>query len=386
MDDIPTQPSPATPTLPDLAEKIREIVRKKGPISFPEYMQHALYDPLLGYYSKGQAKIGRSGDFFTSVSVGPLFGELLSERFLTHWSEIGKPSEWRIVEFGANDGKLALDILNHIKNSAPDAYGGLEYAIAEPLEIMRKAQADYLSAHKTKLKIVEKPASLGVPHLPGVVFANELLDALPFHTVEFDGTNWKERKVQINQAGNFEFISEEISGSTDLGLCTHKLGNEFPKGYQTEVRTNFASILAEIDAGMADSLLLFIDYGFAHPEYYNPGRVKGTLRTFTKHQAGEDPFMPPGEVDITAHVDFTDLAHAARKLGYAPVAFSSQGSYLTNLARARIHSGELSSPRLIRQFQTLTHPAQLGSTFHAVEFLKNVKVDSTAAHRLALEP
>ena len=107
IEDYPNESTPATPSFPSLLEKLIARIAEHGPLPFSEYMKSALYDPEQGYYATGTEKVGREGDFFTSVSVGPLFGELLAHRFVRHWEEIGKPARWRIMEVGAHDGKLA---------------------------------------------------------------------------------------------------------------------------------------------------------------------------------------------------------------------------------------------------------------------------------------
>ena len=128
-----------------------------------------------------------------------------------------------------------------------------------------------------------------------------------------------------------------------------------------------------------------MDYGFAAPEYYDVSRTTGTLRTFSRHRAAEDPLDRPGSLDITAHVDFTSLAHEAGKLGLSPTSFFSQSSYLTHLAKPLILGGHLNDPKRIAQFQTLTHPAHLGGKFHAIEFRENSEIPDLVKHRLALD-
>lgn len=251
---------------------------------------------------------------------------------------------------------------------------------------MRTVQGDHLAAHSAKLNIASDPTQLKTRKLQGIVLANELFDALPFHTLSFTGNSWNERRVSLDSQGNLLFTTREIEKTSDLYEHTNLLGRDFPDGYQTEVRTNFLEILQQMDSAMENPLLLLIDYGFARPEYYNPGRVNGTLRTFSNHRAGDDPFESPGNRDLTAHVDFTHLAEVAATLGFTPTSFSPQGSYLTHWAKPRILAGKLSSQKTIHQFQTLTHPGHLGSTFHIIELQKEAEIDPVTAHRLALEP
>ncbi len=362
----------ATPTL---RERIFAEISMRGGLTFPEYLAIALYDPELGYYARPGTQVGRSGDFYTSVSVGPLFGRLLARRFLGWWEINGKPAEWRILEIGAHDGILAADIISEIRQLSPDAWKGLEYAIPEPLPRLRDLQKTRLESLASRLLIAEGFEGIAAQALPGVAFGNEILDALPFHLIELKDGAWQELHVIAGDDGTLGMEPRETS---------IQLGNSYPEGYRTEIRTNFPKFLADVISCLTDGLLIFADYGFAAPEYYDIYRSSGTLRTFSSHKAGEDPFAAPGEMDITAHVDFTDLAKAAIALDYSPSAFASQGSYLTQLAKPLILDGGMSDAKTIAQFQTLTHPAHLGAKFHIIELTRSAKIPPEVAHRLAL--
>ncbi|WP_411827463.1 class I SAM-dependent methyltransferase [Luteolibacter sp. AS25] len=347
-------------------------------------METVLYDPESGYYSSGAENVGKDGDFFTSVSVGPLFGRLLAGRFISWWENHGKPDKWRVLEIGANDGKLAADVLVKIREQSPEAWESLEYAIAEPLPTLVQAQHERLQSLASKLRIEESLEELMESKRPGVAFGNEILDALPFHLIRFENAEWKELYVAIDAEQSLAFTSFEIEPNSRLSSHTEKLGANFPEMYQTEIRTNLRDFLADVSNCLVEGTLLFIDYGFASEEYFHPARTTGTLRTYSKHQAAEDPLDRPGEIDITAHVNFTDLACSAEEIGYKATSFSSQSSYLTHLAKASILKGELNTPKEISQFQTLVHPAHLGEKFHVIEFEQNSHMPDIVRHRLAL--
>ena len=340
----------------------------------------ALYEPDLGYYARRNSQVGKDGDFYTSVSVGPLFGTLLARRFAKWWEENGSPASWRIVEFGAHDGKLAADILSSLQTHFPNAWQALEYAIPEPQEILRKSQHERLTKLASKLNITPAAIEISAKPLPGIAFGNEILDALPFHLVEIDSGKWHELHV----SSDFTLVPKTIETGSRLADALVKMGTDFSDGYRTEIRTNFPEFLKEAAACIADGLLLFIDYGFAAPEYYERTRAAGTLRTFSKHKAGEDPLDRPGEIDITAHVDFTDLTNAAASIGYTPTAFSNQGSYLTHLAAPLMATGEFDDPKIIAQFRSLTHPGNLGGSFHVIELSRDGETPEKVAHRLAI--
>ena len=352
-------------------------------------MAAALYDPELGYYARETRQVGRGGDFFTSVSVGRLFGNLLARRFLREWKELDSPNRWRILECGAHDGTLASDILTAIQALDSAAFAALEYAIPEPLPRLQAAQRETLRAFGERITFTNDASTLAANPLPGVAFGNELLDALPFHVVEWKSGGWRECRVAQSADGGFVW---QIDGEIDdpfLVEALAPLGKNFPDGYRTEVRTNFRSFLEPLTRCISSGLLIWPDYGFARPEYYLPERHQGTLRTFSKHRAGEDPLATPGEVDITAHVDFTAVAESAMEIGCFPRVFRNQGTWLTEVGRDWLLSLE-GAPQtdLLRQFQTLTHPSHLGGSFHILELAwKTPAVPALTAadsHRLAL--
>ena len=353
-------------------------------MQFSKFMALALYEPALGYYAKNARQVGRGGDFFTSVSVGPLFGHLLARRFLSWHGQAEVNGPWRIIECGAHDGTLAKDILETIRRLNPAAFETLEYVIAEPLPLLTSAQKETLRDFQEQVKWAVHVD--GLFPLPGIVFGNELLDALPFDVVEWRGREWQACHVGMEN-GNFIWVL--CPPSPALLKELEPLGTEFPEGYRTEIRTGFREFLKPLTRVMKKSLFLWPDYGFARPDYYHPSRSEGTLRTFSKHRAAENPLASPGEVDITAHVDFTAVAEAALSLGAHSLAFRNQGAWLTAVGREWLLSLDgQPQPTLLRQFQTLTHPAHLGGSFHVLEFAFH---DSSSAptsmqdlHRLAL--
>lgn len=347
-------------------EALFQRIREKGAISFAEYMATVLYSPGFGYYSRQTRQVGRRGDFFTSVSAGSLFGKLLASRFVDWWRAAKEPKKWRVLELGAHDGTLAADVLSQVKALAPGAFATLEYVIIEPLKTLEAAQKAALSSFTGHFSVHSSAATLAP--CPTFLFANEVLDALPFQVIESNGTGWQEIGVALDASDNLVWKN---LGSAEL------IAKQVPlrhAGYRTEVRPQFGEFLKPLFAAVsAGSRMLWIDYGFDAVDYYHPGRNQGTLRTYSNHRAGGDPLQTPGEIDITAHVDFTALTAAASKFGGQLVVQENQARYLTRLARPWLISidGQTDDETVksLRNFQTLTHPAQLGSGFHFLEYL-----------------
>ncbi len=358
-------------------------------MAFPDFMAAALYEPTLGYYARQTRQVGRGGDFFTSVSVGPLYGELLARRFLREWQESGSPARWRIIECGAHDGTLAADILGALARLNSGAFSSLEYAIPEPLPILQAAQREKLAVFRDKISFIRDASELAAEPLPGVAFGNELLDALPFHVVERNADGWCECRVTNGSNGEFGWETVPVLVASELRGALALLGDDFPVGYRTEIRSDFHGFLAPLTCALTSGLLVWPDYGFARPEYYHPDRTKGTLRTFSHHRAAQNPLATPGEIDITAHVDFTAVAETALALGCLPLLFKTQGAWLTEIGRDWLLTQEGNpDAAALRQFQTLTHPAHLGGSFHVLEISwnqPNKNASPADFHRLALE-
>jgi len=347
-----------------LKSLIRQRIEQDGPISFAEFMAMALYWPGQGYYASGSVQVGRAGDFYTSVSVGSCFGQLLARHLLRQWRELGEPAQWRITECGAHDGRLACDILDALSHLERAAYQGVQYAIIDPLDNLREAQTRTLKPHAATLRQARDAVEL--EPMPGIILGNEVLDALPCEVIERQEGQWRQCVVECKE-GELVWSRRPIT-DPDLLAATRALGEDFPDGYRTEVRTNYLAFLKPLADSLTAGGMLWIDYGFERSEYYHPDRRQGTLRTFSKHHAGEDALEHPGKLDISAHVDFTAVAGVCSELGGRPRPLISQGNWLTHRAKDWLLAQEGNpDAKAMRQFQTLTHPGHLGRAFQVLE-------------------
>ena len=343
-----------------LTEEVMALIVAKGSLSFPHFFELALYHPEWGYYARvNHTRTGREGDFFTAVSVGPLFGRILAEYALAQWQIQGSPISFRLVEWGAEQGDLARDIYQGVQDIGGDFAQAFQYAVVEPLCQKRQALIESLAGIA---EVVSTAAALGAK--PGLALANELIDALSFWLIRWEKGQWWERRVSCDESSKSLQFSLESPGQelTDrLGILADF---SFPEGYETELRPSLAPFLSEMASVLSTGEVLLFDYGFERADLYHRSRTTGTLRTYGRHQAEEDPLTNVGQLDITAHVDFTALAEDAEKLGLLPQRLESQGNFLTKAAvdYLREREGEI-DPHLIRQFQTLTHPAHLGVRF-----------------------
>jgi SAM-dependent MidA family methyltransferase len=286
-----------------------------------------------------------------------------------YYRESGAPGRWRVRELGANDGRLAADVLDALARIDPQAMATLEYEICEPLPLLREEQRARLAAFGAQVKIVASTEESSGNDLPGLVFGNEVLDALPFHMVEWRDGGWREKRIGVGPHGELQLIlAGEPAAGVRSWLETSICGMPLPDGWQCEVRTGWRAFLESSLRGMIDPLAIWIDYGFLRDEWIQPHRTEGTWRAYRNHRIETDPWNAPGACDLTAHVDFTGVIEAAESLGGRLGEFTPQGTWLTRLALDELAAREgTADPTWTRQFQTLTHPAHLGTKFHVLE-------------------
>ena len=338
-----------------LAIELRARIAQRGPIPFREFMEAALYHPQYGYYSSGRATIGRRGDFFTNVSVGPLFGRLLARKFVEVWERLGSPPEWTIVEQGAHRGEFARDALGGLREFAPEAFAAVKYVIVEPLDALRDAQKSALDGLPvTWVSSLEKLAPF-----TGVHFSNELLDAFPVHLVTSHDGQWMERHVE--QAGEgFALVDGPLSSPR---LAMHLAAFAAPDGFVTEVNLAAFDWLSALSEKLVRGSVLAIDYGYTREQYLE--RHAGTLSAYAAHQREPNPLARPGEIDLTSHVEFTSLLEHAGHLGFRLHTFTDQHRFMVGLGALHFTS-EPAPPADIRAFKTLMHPGLLGQAFKAL--------------------
>lgn len=352
---------------------IREEIARGGPITFARFMELALYAPDCGYYERPR-EIGRRGDFFTSVSVGPVFGGLLACQFAQWLEKIAPPTEglWQLVEAGAHDGQLALDVLRWLRQRRPDVFARLEYWIIEPSPGRRAWQERKLSNEFTKVKWacdfggwVSRPAH-------GVIFCNELLDAMPVHRLcrDASGPQWLEWRV--NWSGqDFVWQKGHLSNEAAAALPRLPAGVEavLPDGYVIEVSPAAIQWWSRAAASLARGKILALDYGWDAEEWLDPARWGGTLRAYAGHHVATGVLDNPGGQDITAHVNFLFLREAGEAAGLGTEGVLRQSRFLTEIFQRGVmeKTGFAAwTTAQIRQFQTLTHPEHLGHRFRAL--------------------
>lgn len=329
---------------------------------FSRFMEIALYSEPAGYYAGGGQRVGKDGDFYTSVSTGPLFGSLLAGQFLEMYHALGSPRDFTIVEQGANDGRLAADVLSALEGTELD---GVRMVLVEPFKPLRERQAQTLRGHRVEW--VLSASALGV--FTGVHFSNELFDALPFEILRSSGEGWHAMRV-VEGNGGFVFEpSPDIFVDDRLPLR--------PAGFLTETRPSQNPLLRAVSEKLLSGFLLAIDYGMSRRELLAPHRPEGTFACYSKHCRDSNPLDSPGSKDITAHVDFSALARCAVAHGFELRGFADQHHFLVGASAGLLSRLEGALPgsieaKLLRSLKTLMHPESMGAQFKALLLARDV--------------
>jgi NADH dehydrogenase [ubiquinone] 1 alpha subcomplex assembly factor 7 len=300
----------AKPT-PSLAELIKRRIAAEGPISLYDYMQACLATPASGYYIARQP-IGAGGDFITAPEVSQIFGELLGLWAARVWQSMGEPDDAMLAELGPGRGTLMADALRAAK-TVPQFSQSISVALVEISPMLRETQVDTLQDCGVALAWCGSVEQLR--DKPLLLLANEFLDALPIRQFVRREDGWHERYVGVERDALVFVDSHAIS---DLDLPDASPGDILEK------RPGVSQLMAALAARKAPLAALFIDYGHTAPGFGD------TFQAVRRHDFA-DPLVAPGEADLTAHVDFADLAHQARAAGLTVFGPLTQGEFLLRL-------------------------------------------------------
>ncbi|HAV38068.1 MAG TPA: hypothetical protein DCX52_17255 [Massilia sp.] len=359
-----------------------EIEQQGGAIAFSRFMELALYAPRLGYYSGGAAKLGSDGDFTTAPEITPLFGQALARAA----AAIIAQSAPNIIEFGAGTGKLARDVLSALAEQGVQVDS---YTIIELSGELRARQQQALQDFPQVRWLDGFPESYS-----GVVFANEVLDAMPIELVLKTADGWRRQMVTVED-GRFAYVQQELDAALSEQLLRQvPAADTLPEGYLTEIHPvacGFMASLARMFEGGRGAAFLF-DYGFPAHEYYVDQRVGGTLMCHYRHHAHPEPFYLPGLQDITAHVDFTAMALAAQDAGLEVLGYMNQASFLLGcgIGELLLRTDPEDAMRYLPQskaVQRLVSPAEMGELFKVLAVGREVElpeaiVRADRSHRL----
>ncbi|WP_342228163.1 class I SAM-dependent methyltransferase [Rickettsiella endosymbiont of Rhagonycha lignosa] len=338
-------------------------------ISFARFMELALYEPNLGYYTAALDKFGKMGDFTTAPEISPLFARCIGRQCQQILASLGQAD---ILEIGAGTGQLAIDLLLFLEQeeSLPCTYKILEIS-----RTLRKRQQERLQQHIPHLfSLVEWLDEWPALPIKGVILANEVVDALPVHQFFWTEESIQEVRVAY-KSDRFVYHLAPVDNLL-ISQLTQLQANYFPeiKNYQSEMCRRLPDWVEKLSCTLEQGLVLIIDYGFPAQEYYHPDRVNGTLLCYYQHRAHADPLSLVGLQDITASVNFSSLAQAALQSGLKVAGFTSQAAFLLNndlLPLIEKCYDEISSMDANRQVHLLTSPSEMGELIKVMGLTRN---------------
>ena len=358
---------------------VNEIEEGNGFISFERYMELSLYHSNLGYYTRESHRVGKAGDFITSVSIGKCYGTILAHYFSSLIElQFSKEKQIVIVEFGAEYGDLAIDIMSELKNILNDEqFQNLKYLVVEPFDSKRRKLKNRLvNEELNNIKVI---ADLNDQNnLNGFVLGNEVLDAMPFKRVRFRNKKWVELGVGLEKSDKSLSLIE-VENGIQCGLLSAwalDASNELPEGFTTEVNLRLNKFIESIYSSFSKVSGLFIDYGSTTDELIASNRLGGTVRGYSDHKYITDLLASPGTHDITANVNFDDFRLMAQRAGFEVIGPIEQYRFLTNAAKNWLIDIEKSQmqradkEQIINQFKMLIHPTTMGRSFKMLEIQK----------------
>ncbi len=355
--------------------------RANGWIPFSHYMNIVLYEPGLGYYSGGLQKFGEKGDFITAPEVSPFFGQCLANQVSEVLQNLKKSSNEKvfIIEFGAGSGILAVDILLALEKlgSLPE-----KYLILELSAELKQRQRETLSKKSPHLlEYVQWLEQLPENTDSAIVIANEVLDAMPVECFKVtdivDGNNIETLMIGVEE-------NKLVSRYMPADACTiqrietiqQRSELRFSDGYCSEYNPAIKAWLSALESKINKLVILLIDYGYNEKEYYHPDRTNGTLMCYSQHRGHNDFFWWPGLQDITAFVNFTDVAYCAVDIGMDVSGYTTQSAFLLANGLSELHALQLTDDvkqqiKLSQQIKTLTLPSEMGDRFKVIVLTKN---------------
>lgn len=372
-----------------LLQLLREQIVSNGPIAFAQYMERCLYAPGLGYYSAGRTKFGAAGDFITAPELGELFARCVVAALQPTLAMLGETADF--LELGGGSGAFAEAAL---KALAETDTLPRQYLILEPSADLRERQRERLLANlpadlNARVRWLDRPPQ---QDWRGVLFANEVIDALPATRFTVRDGEILEEHVALDGEGRLRRIDRPADALV-AGAVRHverDLGVEFAEGYRSEILPQLPYWIQAVAGTLEAGVMLFVDYGYVRREFYLPERDDGTLMAHYRHHAHNDPLYLPGLNDLTASVDFTALAEAGNSAGFGVAAYMPQAQFLIGAGLQQVFEqmqppDEHGRHRLAQQVKKLMLPEQMGERFQAMLLARGMEILPLPAELLAAD-
>jgi SAM-dependent MidA family methyltransferase len=363
-----------------LKRVILERIGEHGKITFAEFMDLVLYHPKHGYYKRARRKVGGEGDFITSASGHPIFGHMLARQIAQMWEIMDCDHDFAIVEMGAGEGHLCLDILDYMKERAPRLYETVRYVIFEESPYLRKREGELLQRYAREGKVTwgkQRDFESGKVHTVGCFISNELVDAFPVHRVAQSESGLKE--IFVTSEGDALTEVADHPSSPEVGAYFERRGVTLVEGQKAEVNLAARDWIEKVSRALARGFVITIDYGYRTEDLYAPFRMEGTLMCYFRHRAIEDPYVRLGYQDLTCHVNFSDLVEWGKTCGLETTGFAEQYKFLLGLGIldefAKLESKGLSELELMKERLAIKKyilPEGVGTTFKVLVQHKGV--------------
>ena len=362
-----------------LAARLREKIRRDGAITFHEWMKSALYDPEVGYYRRPDLRRwGREGDYRTSPERSDLFAATFGRYFARLYEDLAEPEDWTIVECGAGDGRFALGVLQTLSDRFPAVFEATRYAVYDSSDDALTRARERLQGFGERVTFYSEFERL--PRGRGIYFSNELLDAFPVHRVIMDADGLSEFYVTTDLNGEFDWTTSQLSTPLLAEFCA-AYAPDLEQGQILEINLEIDGWLAGIAGKLDHGFIVTVDYGAEAGELYDPRvRPSGTLRGFSRHGFVDEMLAHPGECDLTASVNWTQIKRTGELLGLKVVEFSRQDKFLLNaglleeleclVGKAR---GEAEKLTLTTGAREMILPGGLASSFQVLVQKKNLR-------------
>ncbi|MBI3606871.1 MAG: SAM-dependent methyltransferase [Nitrospirae bacterium] len=352
---------------PELIALIGDEIARHGPMTFARFMDVALYAPGLGYYMRDAERIGARGDYYTSSSLHPLFGEMIARQIEEMAGCCG--GTFTVIEQGAGKGALAYDILFAL-DQVPSLGERVAYLIVERSPAMRDRQRRLLEPWATSGR-VRWAEALPTSPIRGCVVSNELVDAFPVHRVLQQNGRVAELYVGMSGEGFADVVGPP--STPELEAYLRRIGVTLAEGQQAEINLAAVEWIRQVGRALARGFVLTVDYGYPADELYAPHRKRGTLLAYFKHRTNEAFYERIGRQDLTAHVDWTTLVLAGQDVGLDVTGWTDQTSFLLGLgaaAAAEAHlaaaADEAERKRTLAGIRGLLDPRDMGRAFQVL--------------------
>jgi len=360
----------------ELSGIIIERINKEGPISFRDYMEMCLYHPDSGYYTSPRNPIGVNGDFYTSSSLSSVFGALIGRQMEEMWQILGRDA-FTIVEYGAGTGMLCRDILSYLQGNE-DLYARLRYCIIEKSPRMASIREEHLHEKVCRYDRIEE-----IPAVNGCILSNELLDNFSVHRVVM-----KDELMEVFVGYRDGFIEILRPAGPALKEYLSELRVALPRDFRAEINLQATGWIKEAAAGLNRGYVLTIDYGYESSELYKTCRSGGTLMCYRRHAVTDCLYEHIGEQDITAHVNFSALAHWGLKNGLTCCGYTDQCHFLLSLGfrdyllETMAHEKDIATAARKASFLSHTLLMDMGSRFRVMAQRKNVGEETLSGFRM----